>query len=206
MTEKLTMKQAATKPDVRETVMEATDRLFQRYGYRKTTVEDIAQEARISRATFYLYFRSKEEVALAWLDRYYERLHEAMRSIGGREGAPGARIREMLTLRVRFGLDSAERYSQSIDDLFAGLRAELLAKRAYHQDSEARIVSNVLAEGAARGEFEVPDPDNVARAMVLAMNALLPFNLSDAQRADRAGVEAMARSLADLLLRGVERK
>ncbi len=200
------MKQQAIRPDVRETVMEATDRLFKRYGYRKTTVEDIAQEAHISRATFYLYFRNKEEAALAWLDRYYEQLHEEMRAIAGREGSPVLRVREMLTLRVRFGLDTAERYSQSIDDLFAGLRAELLAKRAYHQESEARIVSNVLAEGQEIGLFDVRAPDEAARAMVLAMNALLPFNLSDDQRADRAGVEAQARVLAELLLRGVEKR
>jgi AcrR family transcriptional regulator len=36
--------------------------LFGRYGFRRTSMEDIAQEAGLSRAALYLQFRSKEDI------------------------------------------------------------------------------------------------------------------------------------------------
>jgi AcrR family transcriptional regulator len=46
-------------------VLEATKRVFLRYGYRRVTMQDIADEAGISRPALYLIFSNKEEAFLA---------------------------------------------------------------------------------------------------------------------------------------------
>lgn len=46
-------------------VLEATKRVFLRYGYRRVTMQDIADEAGISRPALYLIFPNKEEAFLA---------------------------------------------------------------------------------------------------------------------------------------------
>lgn len=48
-------------------VLEATKRVFLRYGYRRVTMQDIADEAGISRPALYLIFPNKEEAFLAAL-------------------------------------------------------------------------------------------------------------------------------------------
>lgn len=43
-------------------ISSAADRLFQSNGYDKTTMDDIAREADYSKATLYVYFKSKDEI------------------------------------------------------------------------------------------------------------------------------------------------
>jgi AcrR family transcriptional regulator len=56
----------------REHVVEAANRVFLRFGYRRTTMGDIAEEAGISRPALYLVFPSKEEIFSAVLARVLE--------------------------------------------------------------------------------------------------------------------------------------
>jgi AcrR family transcriptional regulator len=52
----------------RERILDACEALFLKYGYDKTTVADVAQEAGISKGAIYLHFPSKETMAeaLVW--------------------------------------------------------------------------------------------------------------------------------------------
>lgn len=46
----------------RERIFAAAKVLFSRYGFRKTTVDEIAEQANLSKRTMYKVFRSKEEI------------------------------------------------------------------------------------------------------------------------------------------------
>src|SRR5262249_2772619 len=118
--------------DTRNRILDAAERLIARLGYQKTTVDDIAAEARISKRTIYLHFPSKEEVALVTIDRIAERLNERLRAIARGTGTPAARLREMLRERVMFRFDSVHEYRWGIDESVRSLRPALLARRARH--------------------------------------------------------------------------
>lgn len=49
-------------PDKSELILEAARKRFAQYGFRRTSMEDIAGEAGIARPTLYLYFESKEDI------------------------------------------------------------------------------------------------------------------------------------------------
>lgn len=55
----------ASIPDARERLIDAAERCFTRFGAAKTTLEDIAAEAGVSRATVYRYFDGgRDEIVL----------------------------------------------------------------------------------------------------------------------------------------------
>ena len=62
----MTMPPATTATGARESteaaLVDAACDCFERYGVRKTTMDDIAQQAGVSRATLYRYFSSKEAI------------------------------------------------------------------------------------------------------------------------------------------------
>ena len=51
-----------TNPDRERRIMEAAAKLIAYYGYDKTTVSDIAEEAGISKGAVYLHYKGKEEL------------------------------------------------------------------------------------------------------------------------------------------------
>ncbi len=193
----------APKEGVKDAILDATDRLLARYGYRKMTVEDIAHEAGIGKGTIYLHFTSKEEVVLSHVDRIVERLKDRLREIGN-SGAPAAeRLRLMLIARVMFRFDSIQHYTQSLNDLLAALRPGLLSRRAIYFDAEAQIFAEVLTNGRSYGEFAFDDAQVTAHAMLQATNGLLPYSLSTTELGERQEVEQRTADVADLILRGL---
>ena len=193
----------APKESVKDAILDATDRLLARYGYRKMTVEDIAHEAGIGKGTIYLHFTSKEEVVLSHVDRIVDRLKDRLREIGASNAPAAERVREMLLTRVMFRFDSIQHYTQSLNDLLAALRPGLLTRRALYFDSEAQIFAEVLTNGRRSGEFEFEDEHFTAHAMLQATNGLLPYSLSTTELGERQEVQQRTADVADLILRGL---
>ena len=188
---------------VKDSILEATDRLLARYGYRKMTVEDIAVEAGIGKGTIYLHFSSKEEVVLSHIDRIVERLKERLREIAGSDATTAERLRLMLVTRVLFRFDSVQHYTQSLNDLLAALRPGLLARRAQYFEAEAQIFAEVLRAGREAGELRFDDEHATAHALLQATNGLLPYSLSASELGSRSEVSQRVADVADLLLGGV---
>jgi AcrR family transcriptional regulator len=73
----------SVNPPVRDRILEATYASVARYGLAKTTMEDAAREARLSRATVYRYFPGGRDQlvreVIAWeTNRFFRRLAEAV--------------------------------------------------------------------------------------------------------------------------------
>jgi AcrR family transcriptional regulator len=197
------MPATATREETRDAILDATDHLLARYGYRKMTIEDIAREAGIGKGSVYLHFESKEEVVLSHVDRIVERLKERLWAIARTEATAAIRLRLMLLARVLFRFDSVQHYTQSLNDLLAALRPSLLARRARYFDQEAQILADVLAEGRAAGEFQFGDALSTAYALLHATNSLLPYSLSTIELGERDEVKERAEQIADLILHGL---
>jgi len=193
----------APKEAVKEAILDATDRLLARFGYRKMTVEDIAAEAGIGKGTIYLHFTSKEEVVLSHVDRIVDRLKDQLREIAGSQATAAERLRLMLLTRVLFRFDSIQHYTQSLNDLLAALRPGLLARRALYFEAEAQIFAEVLTIGRHSGEFDFDDERVTAHALLQATNGLLPYSLSTTELGEREEVELRAAAVADLMLHGL---
>ena len=193
----------ALREDVRESILDAADRLFQHFGYKKTTVEDIATEAGVSRGTVYLYFKSKEEVALSWLARCNNMLRAKFQAIATESGSPAARVKAILFARVLLRFEAAQRYAQSVDDLFSALRPAVLSLRECTHEVEAEIIAGVLREGKQQGIFAFEDALMTARLLVTATNSLLPYSLSPRQLGEREELLSKLEGITALLLDGV---
>lgn len=55
---------------IKDSILRSSKELFRKYGYHKTSVNEIAKKARIAKATIYKYFESKEQILDAILMDY----------------------------------------------------------------------------------------------------------------------------------------
>ena len=191
------------KEAVKDAILDATDRLLARFGYKKMTVEDIAVEVGIGKGTIYLHFTSKEEIVLSHVDRIVDRVKQRLREIAASDAPAAERLREMMLTRVLFRFDSIQHYTQSLNDLLSALRPGLMTRRAMYFESEAEIFADLLLAGRETGEFDFQDEKATARALLQATNGLLPYSLSTTELGAREEVEQRAGDVADLVMRGL---
>jgi AcrR family transcriptional regulator len=197
------MKDATQLRDVKSALLDATDRLLARHGYKKMTIDDLAAEVGIGKGSVYLHFSSKEELALSHIDAIIERLKTRLHHIANKKTSCEKRLKEMLIERVIFRFDSVQHYTQSLNDLLSKIRPSLLERRKRYFEEEARIFATLVKEGVKDGAFAKVNPDETARALLLATNSLLPYSLSTHELGDREEILKRVSWLADLLLKGL---
>ena len=200
------MRNGVQTKEVREAILDATDDLLTRYGYKKMTIDDLAQAVGIGKGSVYLHFESKEEIVLSHIDRIIERTTEQLKSIAQNDKTPDEKLRQMLIKRVLFRFDSVQHYTQSLNDLLAALRPKFLARRKEYFTEESKIFAAVIEEGQKSGVFSDNDALETAEAFLTATNSLLPFSLTTRELGERRDIKEKTLQLADLLLNGLRRR
>jgi AcrR family transcriptional regulator len=136
----------------RAAILEAALGLFGQYGYRRTSIDDIAREAEIAKGTVYLSFASKEEIFRALAESLLQRIDAAVREVRAGSGPIDARL--LGVLEAKFGLffetvhNSA--HAAELMDSKNRLSAEMFdsADRSY-----MKMLREMIAEAARRGEL-----------------------------------------------------
>ena len=185
-------------------ILDAAERLLAQIGYRKMTMDDIAKEAGISRRTVYGYFNSKEQVILGTIDRIAARVAERLGMLSEKPESAADRLRQMLIDRVRLRGDSVRPYAKALEEIFAALRPQYLARRERYFQAEAAVIASVLRQGQRSGELAVSSPLAMARLLILSTNAFLPHGLSPQQiLTDEQQTLRQLKALVSLLLQGL---
>jgi len=197
------MKNAIQPKTTRDAILDATDRLLAQQGYKKMTIDDLAEEVGIGKGSIYLHFSSKEEIALSHIDRIIDRLKENLKAIAEKQISVEERLRDMLVERVIYRFGSVQHYAQSLNELLAYIRPKLLEHRKQHFRDEAHIFAAVIAEGQDSPQFASGDPLDLAETLVMATNSLLPYSLSAFELGDRNDVATQAEKTARILIKGL---
>jgi AcrR family transcriptional regulator len=191
--------------DTRDAIIDATDRLMQRYGFRKMTMDDIAREAGISKRTIYTYFPSKEEVGLSSIARVVASAHDSMRKAAIGSGTHAERLRAMLINRVMTRVEHVREYRESLDGLFEAVRPTYMQRRRLAFEEETALISGLIQEGIGAGELASSNPVRDAETMLRATNAYLPYSLSVAELGDTEAIRQGVTAMAELLIRGLRK-
>ena len=194
-----------SKPvNTRDAILDATDRLLARSGYKKMTIDELAHEVGIGKGSVYLHFASKEEIALSHIDRIVDRLKARLRQIADGKAPAGERLHKMLLERVLYRFDSVQHYTQSLDELLSRLRVQLLMRRQRYFSEESRIFAEVIANGIEAGELAPTDPIAAAAVLLEATNSLLPYSLSSAELGSRDQISSRVDGIAAVLIKGLK--
>lgn len=197
------MKNKTRAADTKEAILDASERLLAKSGYKKMTIDGLARAVGIGKGSVYLHFSSKEEIALSHIDRIIERLKEKLHEIAASRARPAERLRQMLCLRVLHRFDSIQEYADTLNEMLTSLRSSLLERRARYFSEEAALLEVVIREGQESGDFAPGDAADLAKTLVIASNSLLPFSLSTYELGERRSVERAVKKVTDLLIRGL---
>lgn len=102
----------------RDVILDASAKLFSQQGYLGVSIRDIAQACGMTNAALYYYFRNKEDLFLAMLQRDHEK---AMASLHAAANRPGDLREDLRHLVTRYAEITCQR-RQSFQTLWRDLR------------------------------------------------------------------------------------
>jgi len=162
---------------IRQKLMDAGRACFLRYGLKKTTIDDLVKPAGVAKASFYLFFASKEALYIDLLMQEFpamiERLVEA--SFGATEDTRDALV--LLIKGIAHEVQTNEFSRIMLDDptqlerLTSSMDLDGLLQRA--SAGYAPLVAKVV-EAQARGEIVEGNPQEILYS--LGLIKLLAFN------------------------------
>jgi AcrR family transcriptional regulator len=186
----------------RDQILRAAERLFQHYGFAKTTVADIAREADIGVGTVYLEFSSKEAIVAELSFQRFQCVLDAMRKAASAPGSFAERFKAMFDARVKWFSQFARQGQHGMDLVHCACSASEESYRRFRSEEE-ELLTEFLIAAAEAGEFDVVEPRQIARILLRLYDCYHPDFIagSGLRQARREIAAAHALLLHGLLLR-----
>ena len=182
----------------RERILEEAVKLFYERGFTGTTLDDIAAELGVTKPFIYTHFRSKTDLLAAICKPTIELSLDAVTNAAKGAGSPTERLyravveftQVVLSRQANIAIYFREEKSLSSDAL-----AEINALRKKFD----RVLSKLLAEGVAAGEFDIQDVSLTA----LAIGGMISWAYTWHRPEGRLALDDMCERMADLALQMV---
>lgn len=161
----------ANKKDLnRETILQIAQEIFSKYGYKKTTLDDIANAVRKGKSSLYYYFNSKEDLFQAVIAKEVDILKQALEKVVFRSMDPEEKLREYILTKLATYRDLANLYNALENDVTAiGFIDEIKAK---NEKDEIRMIKRILIEGVRREKFHIDDLNLTSIGITTAIKGL----------------------------------
>jgi AcrR family transcriptional regulator len=149
--------------DRRIEFINAAEALFNEKGFENTSIDDIVQRVGVAKGLFYYYFKSREELLAAIVDRILDEMEKVVTQTANKESLTAMqRLQEMSTssdlIRLRSG--KLMKYFHEQRNQALHLQLEVRTMRFLVPAMEA-----IIAQGVKEGVFNTPYPRETAIAL-----------------------------------------
>ncbi|PLX06347.1 MAG: hypothetical protein C0596_17920 [Marinilabiliales bacterium] len=159
------------KDDIRDNIIDAASKAFSKFGYKKTTLDDIAAFTNVSKTGLYYYFKNKEEVFNELIRREAAKMQEELIDAINQETRPIDKMFAYIRKRMSYLANISNYYSSLRYDLHEHLHS-IKKNRKEFDIIELKVLSALLHEGNKTGDFSVDDIEHTAKTLLLVLISL----------------------------------
>lgn len=161
-----------TNKDItRENIIAAASIAFSKFGYKKTTLDDISSFTNVSKTGIYYYFKNKEEVFNEVIKKEAEKLQISLSEAINQESKPIDKLFAYVNTRMIYMENISNYYSALKHDLFDHL-STINQNREEFDKIEIQILTNILIEGNKKKDFFVENIEETANIIMLTLKSL----------------------------------
>ena len=155
----------------RQRILQAASDCFARYGYDKTTLEDIGKKLQLNKASLYYYFKNKEEIFVQVILQETEVFISELQQETMEQDSLVDQVRFYLTERIRRYEEVLNLTQLSIDSL---QKVEPLFQKLYKtiKEAEIRFLEHLMESGQASGGWRAFEAKDLARSLFIVSDAL----------------------------------
>lgn len=187
---------------IKERLVEVAASIFQRFGFAKATMDEIARAAGKKKSALYYYFNSKEAVFQAVLEREADEFRTSIRrEVLVMNFSPADKLRAYVQRRLAF-LSRFGNYYAFVMNREAYAYTSLERVRQRFDREEEALLAQLAEEGIQQGVFRLTDQHFAARSLLTIIKG---FELAVfvSRIIDIEELEQRVDELLDILLYGL---
>jgi len=149
-------------------ILDTAKKMFGRYGFRKTSIDEIARMARVAKGTIYNYFGSKDHVYLEVLRRETNEIMDRVSSSVAQEILPKDKLSAFAHAKFKYmrqAINILNLDREGIENLLP--KAESI--RSDFIEREVNLIHSILEEGIEKGIFCINDTFLAARGIAYSL-------------------------------------
>lgn len=159
--------------DRRRSILAAAEVTFNRNGYARTTVEQVAVAAGVAKGSIYNYFHSKEELFQQVFAEVMSGAMSDLSRIVGREESAAAKLEQVLDYWYQ-GLERYVGIGQLILECWTAAArepegSEFAGGVRRMREGPTELIASILAEGIESGEFRGEISPSTGATLILAL-------------------------------------
>jgi len=190
------------KDKYREKIIQVAGQIFSRYGFRKTTMDEIAKALNMGKSSIYYYFKSKEAifeaVVLYEANILRNKLTTAIKSVE----SPIEKMKEYILVRMK-SFESLSNYYNSIFDKDLNHFDFIEKIREKHDREELAILRLILYVGSRRNVFAITDSEYTALAIQATLKGL---EAPMFWKRKEVNIESRLNAILEVLFNGILKK
>ncbi len=187
-------------------ILEAAKQVFGKYGFTKTTLDDVANSVGMKKASLYYYYSSKEDlfrdVVKSETDELIKQLEEQIFKLNS--------VSEQLTSFVKIRIDYLHKLI-NLHNLAASIIIEVrpICENLYREfsDKQTEIVARILSDGIKNKQIRNLDVTRTAKLFITAVESITMRDIWKSKfshEIDYKNIEEDSLFLTELIINGIK--
>jgi AcrR family transcriptional regulator len=180
--------------DKKQTILDAAETLFSKYGFDATSTREIAEEAGANVAMISYYFGSKENVLNAIVERYSNEIIAQLTKVYNPNLPANERLDKMIDAYLSCCYDHPDPVIIAHREMGVNLRPDLQDTIQCTFTKVREMVSQIIVDGQSDGIFRDVD----VHMMLHGIGSMVDSMLVEAYSLKRMGVDLVPFGIADI--------
>lgn len=192
-----------TEDEAKALILEAAEKLIERYGFQKTTISDIAKECGFSASNVHKFFGTKSAIKQTIAERTLSAIFMEACRASNRKDMAADKVASFIDAVNKATLKHFEKQASVFEGLSAASEEKWPVVRDYRM-AILRKLEELIDYGNERGEFDVPNVTNTALAVHMSLFRLMhPTMIMEAIGEPDQGSNEV---FIDFILRGLQKQ
>ncbi|HNY08534.1 MAG TPA: TetR/AcrR family transcriptional regulator [Tenuifilaceae bacterium] len=189
--------------EVRDMIVESAATFFNRFGFKHTTMENIAESIHKAKGLIYYYFKSKEELFKEVLWNDIRRIKAHLMAIANSEDDTHITLKKFVHARLEL-LEGATSYHEVIKaQIYHKSHVFLDDIKNDFEDFEKSQLSSIIRRGEQRGDFKVESIPSTVNGILTVLGSL-DFSLFLIKK--RVELDTINDEISTLIVNSVRRE
>jgi AcrR family transcriptional regulator len=190
------------KEEFREKVILTAMQIFSRYGFRKTTMDEIAKALKMGKSSIYYYFESKEEIFEAVVLHEANILRNELTTAIKSVDSPIEKMKKYVFVRMK-SFEKLSNYYNAIFDKNLDHFDFIENIREKYDREELAILRLILYHGSRKNVFSISNSEYTALAIQTTLKGLeVPLFWKKKE----VNIESRLNAILDVLFNGILKK